>query len=127
MAGSVCLTVALVAIILALDPSDTILDLVGFAWAGFGAAFGPLIILSLFWRRLTSTGAIAGMITGALVVGVWGKTEALSSVMYEIVPGFIACAVVAIVVSLVTKRQDEHIEGEFSEMEAAIREPAPAG
>ena len=120
------LTVALVAIILALNPSDTILDLVGFAWAGFGAAFGPLIILSLFWRRLTSTGAIAGMITGAAVVGIWGKTEALASVMYEIVPGFIACAVVAIAVSLATARQDDQIEDEFSEMEAAIREPAPA-
>ncbi len=120
------LAVAVVAIVLALDPSDTILDLVGFAWAGFGAAFGPLIILSLFWRRLTSTGAIAGMITGAVVVGVWGKIDALSSVMYEIVPGFIACAVVAIAVSLVTKREDEQIESEFSEMEAAVREPAPA-
>ncbi|GJF17367.1 sodium:proline symporter [Mycolicibacterium cyprinidarum] len=118
------LTVAVVAIILALDPSDTILDLVGFAWAGFGAAFGPLIILSLFWRRLTSAGAIAGMITGAVVVGIWGNIDALSDVMYEIVPGFIACGAVAIVVSLFTTRQDDGIESEFSAMEAAVRDPA---
>lgn len=121
------LTVAVVAILLALNPGGTILDLVGFAWAGFGAAFGPLIILSLFWRKLTSTGAIAGMISGAVVVGIWGQTEALASTMYEIVPGFIACAVVAIVVSLLAARPDEDIEREFSEMDAAIRESAPVG
>ncbi len=121
------LTVAVVAILLALNPGGTILDLVGFAWAGFGAAFGPLIILSLFWRKLTYTGAIAGMISGAVVVGIWGQTEALASTMYEIVPGFIACAVVAIVVSLLAARPDEDIEREFSEMDAAIRESAPVG
>ncbi|MCB0949623.1 MAG: sodium/proline symporter PutP [Mycobacterium sp.] len=120
------LTVAVVAIVLALDPSDTILDLVGFAWAGFGAAFGPLIILSLFWRKLTTAGAIAGMITGAVVVGVWGQVDSLSDVMYEIVPGFVACAAAAIVVSLFTKRENDDIEGEFTEMEAAVGEPAPA-
>lgn len=120
------LTVAVVAILIALDPGGTILDLVGFAWAGFGAAFGPLILLSLFWRRLTSAGAIAGMISGAVVVGIWGQTEALSSSMYEIVPGFFACAVVAIVVSLLSARRHEDIEREFSAMEVAIREPASA-
>lgn len=120
------LTVAVVAIILALDPGGTILDLVGFAWAGFGAAFGPLIILSLFWRGLTSPGAIAGMIAGAVVVGVWGQTDSLADLMYEIVPGFIACTAVAVVVSLFTKRQNDDIESEFCQMEKAIREPAPA-
>ncbi|AEF41236.1 sodium/proline symporter PutP [Hoyosella subflava] len=116
------LTVAVVAILIALNPRGTILDLVGFAWAGFGAAFGPIIILSLFWRKLTSKGAIAGMISGAVVVGIWGQTEALASAMYEIVPGFIACAVVAIVVSLATARSDEGIDREFSEMETAMRD-----
>ena len=120
------LTVAIVAIALALNPDGTILDLVGFAWAGFGAAFGPLIILSLFWRGLTSPGAIAGMISGAVVVGIWGQTEALASAMYEIVPGFIACAVVATVVSLMTARQNDDIDREFTEMDAAVREPAVA-
>ena len=99
-----------------LDLDGTILDLVGFAWAGFGAAFGPLILLSLFWRKLTSPGAIAGMIAGAVVVGVWGQTEALSSAMYEIVPGFIACLVFAVAVSLMTARDDDEIQQEFTEM-----------
>lgn len=112
------LTVAVVAVLLALNPDGTILDLVGFAWAGFGAAFGPLIILSLFWRKLTSPGAIAGMIAGAVVVGVWGQTEALSSAMYEIVPGFVACFAVAVAVSLMTAREDDEIQREFSEMAA---------
>ncbi len=120
------LTVAVVAILLALNPDGTILDLVGFAWAGFGSAFGPLIILSLFWRGLTSAGAIAGMISGAVVVAIWGQTEALASVMYEIVPGFIACTLIAVVVSLMTAHQNDDIEREFSEMGAAIREPAPS-
>jgi sodium/proline symporter len=121
------LLVAVVAILLALNPSGTILDLVGFAWAGFGAAFGPLVILSLFWRKLTSIGAIAGMLSGAVVVGIWGQTEALASTMYEIVPGFITCAVVAIVVSLLTARRNDDIGREFSEMEVAIREAASVG
>lgn len=119
------LTVAVVAILLALNPDGTILDLVGFAWAGFGAAFGPLILLSLFWRRLTSAGAIAGMIAGAVVVGIWGQTEALSSAMYEIVPGFIACLVVAVAVSLFTAREDDEIQREFTEM--AQKASAPMG
>lgn len=110
------LTVAVVAVLLALNPDGTILDLVGFAWAGFGAAFGPLIILSLFWRKLTSAGAIAGMIAGAVVVGIWGQTESLSSAMYEIVPGFLACLVVAVAVSLMTAREDDEIQREFSDM-----------
>lgn len=115
------LAVAAVAILIALNPRGTILDHVGFAWAGFGAAFGPIIILSLFWRKLTSTGAIAGMVSGAVVVGVWGQTDALASTMYEIVPGFIACAVVAVLVSLRTAHTQDEIEREFAEMEMAVR------
>ena len=67
------LVVAVVASVLALNRDSSILDLVGFAWAGFGAAFGPIVLLSLYWRKLTSTGALAGMITGAATVFVWGN------------------------------------------------------
>lgn len=115
------LTVAIVAMIIAIDPGGTILELVGFAWAGFGAAFGPIVILSLFWRRITAMGALAGMIAGAAVVGIWGNIDALSGVMYEIVPGFAACTVVAIVVSLLKPAHDEEIQNEYSQMEATIR------
>lgn len=83
------LIVAAVSGLLAMNPESTILSLVSNAWAGFGAAFGPLIIASLWWRNTTRAGALAGMVTGAAVVIVWimlGWSEA----MYEIVPGFIA-------------------------------------
>lgn len=113
------LVVAVIAALLALDPRSNILGLVAFAWAGFGAAFGPIILMSLFWRRLSAMGALAGMIAGAVVVGYWGNVPELKAQMYEIVPGFIACAVVAVVVSLVTsRRDDEEIQREFSAMEA---------
>lgn len=114
------LIVAIVAGLLAIDPRSNILGLVGFAWAGFGAAFGPIIILSLFWRKLTAMGALAGMVVGASIVGVWGNTAALQSLMYEIVPGFIACGIAAVLVSLATARHQDVVESEFSEMESQL-------
>jgi len=113
------LAVAVVAALLAVDPRSNILGLVAFAWAGFGAAFGPIILLSLFWRRLSAMGALAGMIAGSVVVGIWGNVPALKALMYEIVPGFFACVVVAVVVSLLTRpRHDQEIQREFSAMES---------
>ncbi|GAB3085265.1 sodium/proline symporter PutP [Corynebacterium aquatimens] len=97
------IVVAIIAIIMAANPSDTILNLVGFAWAGFGSAFGPIIIASLFWRRLTSQGAMAGMITGAVTVLVWGNVDALSGLIYEMVPGFILATIAMVAVSLMTQ------------------------
>ena len=81
------LAVALVAIGLASDPTSSVLDLVSNAWAGFGAAFGPVIILSLVWEKTTRNGALAGMVLGALTVGAWIALD-WSDWMYEIVPGF---------------------------------------
>lgn len=114
------LVVALVAFLLALDSDSAILELVAFAWAGFGAAFGPLVLLSLYWRRLTAPGAIAGMIAGAATVFVWGNIDALSSRMYEIVPGFLLNLVVAVVVSLMTRVTDPQVDEEFSRMEGEL-------
>ncbi|GAB3171433.1 sodium/proline symporter PutP [Myceligenerans halotolerans] len=108
------LLVAVIAGLIAFDRTDTILDLVGFAWAGFGAAFGPIVILSLYWRRLTRWGALAGMVVGATVAFVWGRTE-LGDTLYEIVPGFVLGALVAIVVSLITPAPSEAIREEFAE------------
>ncbi|RLV55527.1 sodium/proline symporter PutP [Aeromicrobium phragmitis] len=111
--GRVCvLVVAVVAALLALDPDGTILSLVGFAWAGFGASFGPIILLSLFWRKLTNWGALAGLVTGALTVFAW---DAWGTDLYEIIPGFLVNLVVAVVVSLLTYRRDEEIEQEFAD------------
>jgi sodium/proline symporter len=93
--------VAAVAMALAQNPDSSILGLVSNAWAGFGAAFGPVIILALTWRRMTLAGALAGMVTGAAVVLLWIRAD-LSGQMYEIVPGFIAAFAAIIGVSLVS-------------------------
>lgn len=94
------LVIALIAIWLAQDSDSRVLGLVSYAWAGFGAAFGPVIIFSLFWKRLTAMGALAGMIAGAVVVVAWKPLT--GSALYEIVPGFIACSLVLWIVSLMT-------------------------
>lgn len=116
------LVVAIVAAVVAWNPNSSILDLVGFAWAGFGAAFGPVILLSLYWRKLTNYGALAGTVTGAVVAFVWGTVESLSSMLYEIVPGFVLGLIVAVVVSLVTYKRNEEIEAEFTETERLLKE-----
>ena len=94
------LAVAVIAIIIAADPESKVLGLVSYAWAGFGAAFGPVVILSVFWKRMTAAGALAGMIAGAVTVVAW---KATGSSLYEIVPGFIACTIAVVVVSLLDK------------------------
>ncbi|MDO5744099.1 MAG: sodium/proline symporter PutP [Micrococcaceae bacterium] len=119
------LVVAVVAALLALDRSSSILDLVSFAWAGFGAAFGPIVLLSLYWRKLTSMGAFAGMVTGAATVFIWGNIAVLGDAMYEIVPGFILNLIVAVLVSRATYKPNALIDEEFSAMEAEIEENAP--
>ncbi|AYC30440.1 sodium/proline symporter PutP [Paenisporosarcina cavernae] len=114
------LVVSIVAMALAWEQNKTILDLVAYAWAGFGAAFGPIILLSLFWRKLTSMGALAGMVVGAVVVVIWGNSEKLSGMLYEIIPGFILCLLVAWVVSLMTYKPKPELEKEFDEAVALV-------
>jgi SSS family solute:Na+ symporter len=100
--------VALVAIYIARDPDSKVLGLVSNAWAGFGAAFGPLILLSLTWQRMTGAGAVAGLVTGAAVVIFWISMGWNASFMdgpgvYEIIPGFIAAMAAIVGVSLAGK------------------------
>ena len=104
--------VALVAGALAWNPNSSILQLVAFAWAGFGSAFGPTVLLSLYWRKLTTQGALASMITGAVVAFAWGQSP-MKSVLYEMVPGFASALLVAIFVSLVTYKKNQVIDEEF--------------
>ena len=91
------LLVALIAIAIASNPDSKVLGMVSYAWAGFGAAFGPVIILSLFWSRMTRGGALAGIITGAVTVLVWKQFGWLG--LYEIIPGFILAWLATVVVS----------------------------
>lgn len=109
------LVVSIVAAFLAWEQNETILGLVAFAWAGFGAAFGPVILLTLYWRKITSAGALASMVVGAVVVVIWGTNETLSGALYEIVPGFVLALIVAVVVSLMTYKPNAEIEKEFDE------------
>lgn len=106
------LSVALVAALLALNPNDSVLALVSFAWAGFGAAFGPIVLLSLYWRRLSNWGALAGMISGSVTVFLW---KALSTGLYELLPGFVVALIAAVLVSLAKQIPDADIDREFTE------------
>lgn len=108
------LLIAMLAIWMAGNPESKVLGLVSYAWAGFGAAFGPLIILSLFWRRMTLNGALAGMIVGAIMVIVW-KNFFSATELYEIVPGFICSLIAIVVVSLLGKVPSEEITTRFDE------------
>lgn len=120
------LAVAVIAGLLALDKNSSILSLVSNAWAGFGAAFGPLVIFSLYWRKMTKNAAIAGMISGAATVLIWIYApitidgQSLSSVMYEIVPGFIVSSLVIYVVSALKPESEDEVLNQFDEVEKEL-------
>lgn len=113
--------VAIVALLLAMDSSNTILSLVSNAWAGFGAAFGPLVLFCLYKKNLTHTAALAGIISGAVTVLFWIYAPvleggaALSSVIYEIVPGFIISSVTLWLVSALTASPSQEVRETFEE------------
>ncbi len=115
--------VAIVAYIIALDPNSSIMGLVSNAWAGFGAAFGPVVLLSLFWKRFNLSGAVAGMATGAAFVIFWdyikigGETLGSSTGLYSLVIGFFLAALVAVVVTLCTKAPSKEIQDDFDKVE----------
>ena len=114
--------VALVAIYLAYDRDSSILSLVSNAWAGFGAAFGPVVIGCLYWKAMTRNGALAGIISGAVTVLIWIYApitidgQSLSSWMYEIVPGFVVCSLAIYIVSKMSPKVEEQIGNTFDEM-----------
>lgn len=99
------LTIAVLAFILALDPASTVLELVAWAWAGFGAAFGPAVILSLYWPRMTRAGALAGILVGGATVILWKQGAQLGGVfaLYELVPGFLFSSIAIVVTSRFTR------------------------
>lgn len=110
--------VALVAFFIALDPESSIFGLVSYAWAGFGATFGPLVLLSLFWRGITRNGALAGLVCGGVTVLIWKPLSGGIFEIYEILPGFLMCLIVAVIVSLCDKHKNEEMLAEFDAYKA---------
>lgn len=116
------LIVAIVALLLSLQPKDNILNLVGHAWAGFGAAFGPLILLSLLYKKSSWQGAFAGMMTGGLTVLFWVYYDHSFKDWYEIIPGFFLALIVNLLVSKLTYKPDSEIDKEFDEVKSETEE-----
>ncbi len=140
--------VALFAIYLARDPESRVLGLVSYAWAGFGAAFGPVVLLSLFWRRMNRWGALAGIITGTVVVVLWANAKPMPAdavvslpgqwlnavarllfghlheiwPVYEIVPAFILASLVVVVTSLSTAAPSRQVEDTYDEVHRELKE-----
>ncbi|GAA0580119.1 sodium/proline symporter PutP [Caenispirillum bisanense] len=108
------LGIALLAIWMASNPDRSVLDLVSYAWAGFGAAFGPIILLSLTWERLSRNGALAGILVGAATVVVWAELSGGLFDVYEILPGFLFCGLTAVVVSLFGGEVSPEVRAEFA-------------
>lgn len=116
--------IAIVAIFFAADENSVIFNIVSFAWAGFGSAFGPIIILSLFWKGITRNGALAGMITGGLAVFIWNYLEKQIGgifTLYELLPAFLLSLAMIVIVSLIDKTYDERIIKDFEEYQRQVK------
>lgn len=117
------IVVAILAYIIALDPNSSIMGLVSNAWAGLGAAFGPTVVLSLFWKRTNMAGAVAGIISGGLTVLIWdyiplmgGQTLGTATGLYSLVVGFAVSLALIVIVSLCTKAPDEEMIKAFEDV-----------
>ena len=120
----VLVVIALIGVAIAWDENSIIFTLVSFAWAGFGATFGPVMIMSLFWKRINQKGAVAGMITGGVMVFVWKLLlKPLGGVfaIYELLPAFILSLIAIVVVSLLTKAPDKEITQTFEKVKAMTK------
>ena len=115
------IVVAVLGIIIAWNPDSSVFNIVSFAWAGFGAVFGPIMLFSLFWKRTNRFGAIAGMISGGIMVFVWKylvRPMGGAWDLYELAPAFLVSAIFIVVFSLLTKAPEEEIQEEFEEVKA---------
>ena len=118
--GSV-VAISVIAAFIAADPNSSVFNIVSFAWAGFGAAFGPVVLLALFWRRSNRAGALAGMIAGGAMVFIWKyQVRPLGGAwnIYELLPAFVFAGIVNIVVSLLTPAPDKAVTDEFDAVKA---------
>ena len=116
------IAIALLAMVIASDRESRVLDLVSYAWAGFGAAFGPVIVFSLFWRSMTAASAIAGMIVGAVTVVVWSNMSGGLFDLYEIVPGFALASVVIVIITMLKPATDAQALNTFEEVERLVKD-----
>ncbi len=119
------MVIAILAYIIAIDPNSSIMGLVSDAWAGLGSAFGPAVVLALFWRRFNFQGAVAAIASGAITVIIWdyipvcgGVTPSAATGLYSLAVGFAVSLIFAVVVSLVTPAPSEEILKEFDEVRA---------
>ena len=112
----VLLVIAAIGLVIAWDENSVIFEVVSFAWSGFGATFGPLILFSLFWKRVNRPGAIAGMLGGGAMVFIWKLLlKPLGGIfsIYELLPAFLFSSVLIVVVSLLTEKPSAEIEEDF--------------
>ncbi len=110
------LLIALIGIFIAMDENSVIFRVVSFAWAGFGATFGPIMLFSLFWKRTTREGAIAGMLAGGCTVFLWKLLlKPMGGIfgIYELFPAFVVSCIFILAVSLLTKEPSEEIQRDF--------------
>lgn len=119
--------VAVIAVIIALDKQSSVMGLVSYAWAGFGAAFGPAVVLSLYWKRMTYKGALAGMAVGGVSVIVWESLKSFTQVaifqdLYSLVPGFVLAFVTIVLVSAMDKEPEQAILEEFELVQQKLKE-----
>ena len=133
---AIIIVIAIVAALIALDPESSIMNLVSFAWGGFGAAFGPLMILSLFWKRTNGKGAVAGILTGFLTVVLWNTffrsgiitkqfiMDTPVTGLYELLPGFVFAFIAIVVVSLLTGKPDDESNATFDAVDEECRKNA---
>ena len=115
------LIVAVIAMILALNPKDSILNLVGDAWAGFGSAFGPIMILSLLWRKCSRIGAIAGILSGGLIVLMWIILDHPYKEVYAMIPAFLISFGMIILFSILFPDKNPSIDEEFETVNQIIK------
>lgn len=116
------LVVAVVALGLSFNPKDTILDLVSHAWAGFGSAFGPVMLFSLLWKRITRNGAVAGMVVGGLTVLLWTYLVHPFHELYSMIPGFALSSLAILIVSKIEKQPNAAVEEQFESVQQVLKE-----
>ena len=114
--------ISLIALALAMTPDSSVLGLVSYAWAGFGAAFGPAIVLSLYWSRMNRNGALAGIVVGGVTIVLWKQFTGGWFDVYEIVPGIILSTISIVIVSLITGEPEDQVKKQHAEFEKNLVE-----